>query len=110
MPLILQIIAVSPFVNVESQRRCETGLAIIQNPRLPHRSKFKINKGKNMSNDQKELQSENTPNQNGTWLAIGAGIGAALGIVFGNLPIGVALGVGIGIAIGAAHSQKNTKV
>jgi uncharacterized membrane protein len=71
---------------------------------------FKINvEDKPMSNEQKDPQSEKTPNQTGVWLAIGAGVGILLGIIFHNIAVGVTFGAALGLVFGAAFSLKNNK-
>ena len=63
----------------------------------------------NMSNEQKDLQSKEAPNQVSLWLSIGIAIGTSLGIIFHNIPMGVGLGIGLGLVIGFALSPKNKK-
>ena len=62
-----------------------------------------------MSNEQKDPQKKNSPDQIGLWLVIGAGIGTTLGIIFDNLPLGIGLGTALGLVFGAAISLKNKK-
>ena len=62
-----------------------------------------------MSNEQKDPQKKNPPDQIGTWLATGAGIGVTFGIIFNNLAIGILMGAALGLVFGAALSQKNKK-
>jgi hypothetical protein len=62
-----------------------------------------------MSNQPKDPQSENTTNQIGVWLAIGAGVGVLLGIGFNNIAMGITFGAALGLVFGAAFSLKNKK-
>ena len=41
-----------------------------------------------MSNEQKDPQPKEAPNQVSLWLSIGIAIGTSLGIIFHNIPIG----------------------
>jgi len=60
-----------------------------------------------MSNEQKDPQKKNPPDQIGTWLATGAGIGVTFGIIFDNRAIGILMGAALGLVFGAALLQKN---
>ena len=68
---------------------------------------LKINmEEKPMSNEQKDPQSEKTPDQIGVWLAIGTGVGILLGIIFHNIAMGITFGAALGLFFGAAFSLK----
>jgi uncharacterized membrane protein len=66
-------------------------------------------KGKNMNNEQKDLQPKKTQDQISDWFVIGAGIGVTFGIIFDNLAIGISIGAALGLVFGAALSLKNKK-